>query len=169
MCCAIISDSDETQMAAVLGIDVGGSKILAQAGEGASVWSRRIGNSRLCSPAVLIETLLSLVGDATAAGHEIEALGLGFPGLVDGNRGLVRSSVILDGWRDVPFAGLLEARLGIPVAIDNDVNCYAWRRSRFAPPQRRLRFCWSASGLGLVEPLSWTAVSIAERRAWRVK
>jgi glucokinase len=136
-------------MAEMLGVDVGGSKILAHVGEGTPLWSHRVRNSRLCVPAVLIETLLALVGDAAAAGHDIKSLGLGFPGLVDGNRGLVRSSVILNGWRDVPLAALIEERLGIPVAVDNDVNCYAMAELALRAPPSRPSFLLVSIGTGI--------------------
>jgi glucokinase len=136
-------------MAEMLGIDVGGSKILAHVGDGTPKWSRRVRNSRLCGPAELIEILLALVGDAAAAGHEIKALGVGFPGLVDGNRGLVRSSVILNGWRDVPLTALLEERLGMPVAVDNDVNCHALAEVALRAPPTRPSFLLVSIGTGI--------------------
>jgi glucokinase len=52
----------------------------------------------------------------------IASVGLGFPGLTDGTRGIVRSSVILDGWHDVPFAQRVTSEAGVPCSLDNDVN-----------------------------------------------
>lgn len=146
--CATTSNLDEVQMAEVLGVDVGGSKILAYVGNGTPLWSRRIANSRSCGPALLIETLLALVDEAAAAGHAIKAVGLGFPGLVDGNSGQVRSSVILDGWQNVPLTALLEQRLGIPVAIDNDVNCYALAELALRAPRPSFLLVSIGTGIG---------------------
>jgi glucokinase len=133
----------------MLGIDVGGSKILARFGNEAPLWSRRVTNSRHCDPTLLTETLVLLVREALAEGHHIKALGVGFPGLVDHNRGLVRSSVILDGWQDVPLAAMLEERLSIPVAVDNDVNCHALAELLLRTPPSRPSFILISVGTGI--------------------
>lgn len=56
---------------------------------------------------------------------QLDAAGLGFPGLVDFDRGVARSSVMLDGWREVPLARLVQEATGLPCAVDNDVNTAA--------------------------------------------
>jgi glucokinase len=48
-------------------------------------------------------------------------LGLAVPGLVDVASGVARRSTTL-GWRDVPFAARYGPRLGMPVAVINDVR-----------------------------------------------
>ena len=56
-------------------------------------------------------------------GAPATSVGLGIPGLVDVERGAVKHAVNLgvDGeW--VPLRAELEARLGVPVAVENDVN-----------------------------------------------
>ncbi len=60
---------------------------------------------------------------AAADGAPATSVGLGIPGLVDVERGAVKHAVTLgvDGqW--VPLRAELEARLGVPVAVENDVN-----------------------------------------------
>jgi glucokinase len=42
-----------------------------------------------------------------------------------GEGGRVRSSVMVDGWQDVPLRAEAQARLGVPCAVDNDGNCAA--------------------------------------------
>ena len=49
-------------------------------------------------------------------------VGLGLPGPVDRARGVVGSTSILPGWVGVRAVDELEARLGLPVEIDNDAN-----------------------------------------------
>jgi predicted NBD/HSP70 family sugar kinase len=48
-------------------------------------------------------------------------VGVGLAGIIDAAAGVCRVSP-LNGWRDVPFARLLEERLGCLVALDNNVN-----------------------------------------------
>ncbi|MGJ3262572.1 MAG: ROK family protein [Salinarimonas sp.] len=54
----------------------------------------------------------------------LAAVGLGVPGFVDAAAGVVHWSPVLRA-RDVPLAAAVEARLGLPVHIDNDANLVA--------------------------------------------
>jgi len=69
-----------------------------------------------------VERVVAHLGAATD-GSPATSVGLGIPGLVDVERGAVKHAVNLgvDGeW--VPLRAELEARLGLPVAVENDVN-----------------------------------------------
>jgi predicted NBD/HSP70 family sugar kinase len=69
--------------------------------------------------AELVVAHLGAASDGTPA----TSVGLGIPGLVDVEQGAVKHAVNLgvDGdW--VPLRAELEARLGLPVAVENDVN-----------------------------------------------
>jgi glucokinase len=107
----------------ILGIDVGGTKLLANVYDltGHRLLTLRCSTGRDTS----VEKLLTLVEktfeDSAAVGR-IASVGLGFPGLTDSRRGLVRSSVILDGWHEVAFAERMTSATGVPCFIDNDVN-----------------------------------------------
>ncbi|HKE18170.1 MAG TPA: ROK family protein [Kofleriaceae bacterium] len=111
---------------ALVGIDLGGTKLLALAvgADGAAIHHMRATTGRTMGPDAALAAIERAVTEARAHG-DIEAIGVGFPGLVDHARGVARSSVMLDGWRDVPLAALLEERLGVPCAVDNDVNAAA--------------------------------------------
>jgi predicted NBD/HSP70 family sugar kinase len=68
------------------------------------------------------ELVVAHLGAATD-GSPATSVGLGIPGLVDVEHGTVKHAVNLgvDGdW--VPLRAELEARLGVPVAVENDVN-----------------------------------------------
>jgi len=112
---------------AVLGIDLGGTKLLAVGLDAAGrvVYRRREPTGRGLAPEPALALVAEIAGDARRALGGLDALGLGFPGLVDHRRGLVRSSVMLDGWHEVALAAQLSARVGVPCAIDNDVNASA--------------------------------------------
>jgi glucokinase len=112
---------------AVLGIDLGGTKLLAVGFDatGREVYRRREPTGRGLSPEPALALIAEIAADALGALGALDALGLGFPGLVDHRRGVVRSSVMLDGWHEVALAARLAARVGVPCAIDNDVNAAA--------------------------------------------
>ncbi len=54
------------------------------------------------------------------------AAGVGAPGPMNWQTGVVYSPPNLRGWKDVPLAELMRERLGIPCFVDNDANlaCY---------------------------------------------
>src|SRR5512136_2023230 len=74
--------------------------------------------SVLAALAAMVEALLAQAGVPRA---RLLGVGLGLAGIVDSERGLLRQSPYL-GWRDLPLRDLLQARLKVPVLIDNDVN-----------------------------------------------
>lgn len=63
----------------------------------------------------------AVLEEAGVARDRVAGVGLGVPGLVDSARGISRFSHNL-GWRDVPFKALLEARLGVPVFLENVIR-----------------------------------------------
>src|SRR5262249_34796414 len=60
-----------------------------------------------------------------AATHAFLGIGVGIPGVVDLANGILRSASNLPGWNDYPVVQDLEARLGMPVVLENDANCAA--------------------------------------------
>jgi glucokinase len=112
---------------AVLAFDVGGTdtKYALFAADGTMLGQHRRPTPRAGHDTV--DQILDLVADATAGFvHDFpdirpRALGLLVPGLVDDVSGVGVLSGNL-GWSDVPFRGLAEERLGIPVAFSHDVG-----------------------------------------------
>lgn len=113
-----------------LGLDVGGTKclVVVVADDGSVITTAR--QPTPTGVDALVDTLCGLVAEAQTAldGERPETIGVGVPGLV-GN-GIIRTSPHLPGVIDFDVAGALEARLGRPVAVDNDATCAAlaeWR------------------------------------------
>lgn len=75
-----------------------------------------------------IDRLATLLGFSA---RQVRGVGVGAPGLIDGERGVIHRLVnVPGGWPGVPLRRLLERRLGCPCAVDNDVNVMAlgeWR------------------------------------------
>lgn len=81
-------------------------------------------------PDDLIEAMLAGVGELRERHPGVVALGLGVPGFVDGERGLIHEVTHVPGWVSVPIRRILETRTGLPVVVDNRANCMAiaeWR------------------------------------------
>lgn len=58
--------------------------------------------------------------------EDLLTAGLGAPGPMNWQTGVVYSPPNLPGWKDVPLGELMQARLGCPCYVDNDANvaCY---------------------------------------------
>ncbi|MFZ4738127.1 MAG: ROK family protein [Bradymonadia bacterium] len=106
-----------------LGLDLGASKLAAAriSAGGRAVDTRRWPTGRGTTPTALS----ALLREVRAWAGAVRSVGLGFPGLVDARAGVARSSVMLDGWVDVPLRGLVENAFEAPAAVDNDVNAAA--------------------------------------------
>lgn len=53
---------------------------------------------------------------------DILAVGLGLPGPIDSQKGIVYFLPNIPGWKNIPIKRILERKLRIPVFVDNDVN-----------------------------------------------
>jgi glucokinase len=79
----------------------------------------------------VVHTVLGIVADlhaeAQTLGLALEAVGIGVPGLVDGERGMLLYSAgshVAD-LHQVPLAERVSAKTGVPTFVDNDVNVLA--------------------------------------------
>jgi len=79
---------------------------------------RRQGRDRPRLPALLIDE------DNGGLGGRLLGVGIGAPGVIDSERGVIRWAVNLD-WADVPLGSLVSERYGIPVAFANDSQAAA--------------------------------------------
>jgi glucokinase len=121
----------------VVGVDVGGTKI---AGEVVARDCSSSASATLPTPVHgpdLLEAVAGLVEKLTAGAAEpVVAVGVGIPSLIDSRTGRVRMSANVD-LADVDVAGALGARLGLPVAVDNDANVAALAESRIGAGRGR--------------------------------
>lgn len=56
---------------------------------------------------------------------EVDGIGVGVPGLVDVERGIVYDLVNIPSWREVYLKDRLKTHFGCPVYVNNDANCFA--------------------------------------------
>jgi predicted NBD/HSP70 family sugar kinase len=72
-------------------------------------------------PAGAVAVIAELVRELSARGRRVAGVGLAIPGLVRATDGTVRWAPHL-GWREVPFAQMVEDAVGLPVHADNDAT-----------------------------------------------
>lgn len=70
------------------------------------------------------EAIRSLAGKFRNAGH-LAGIGIGVPGIIDMQSGMLRMSPNLPGWQEYPVKDEIERRLGASVILENDANAAA--------------------------------------------
>ena len=109
----------------VIGVDVGGTKILAAVVSRDGALGARVEcPSEHSSQDALLAELDSLVEELQRAEPDVRALGLGVPSRIDQRAGRALKSV------NIPLEGVdlrdrMRERHGLPVALDNDANAAA--------------------------------------------
>ena len=61
---------------------------------------------------------------------EVTGIGVGVPSVVDYRQGIVYNVANIPAWKEVHLKDILEREFGVPVAVNNDANCFAlgaWR------------------------------------------
>lgn len=113
----------------VVGVDIGGTKtaILVCDADG-TPRARRVAPTATGAPERAADEIAALVVaaaiEAGSTTDDIAMVGVGVPGRVDVDRGEVTLAVNLD-WHGLPLGPRLEARLGVPVVLENDVRAAA--------------------------------------------
>lgn len=122
----------------VIGVDVGGTKCLGVLVDDSGAM---VAEHRVPTPAAP-DALVDAVADTVAAlrpGASVAAVGVGVPGLVD-RGGVLRFAPNLPRVAELPVRALLEARLGLPVSVENDASAAALGEAR-AGAARRVAHC----------------------------
>jgi glucokinase len=111
-----------------LGIDFGGTSIKIGVVKGQEIID-------FCTPIPTTEhetpsELIKAIGESVSALREkhpnIIAIGVGVPGFVNLDKGLVYQLTNVPGWVNIPLRDQLSALTGLPCTIGNDADCMAY-------------------------------------------
>jgi glucokinase len=91
----------------------------------------------------------------------LRGIGVGVPGLIDSESGLLLESPNLPGWNDYDVRGEIERRLGTPVILENDANCAALGEHWLGAGRGAECLCMYTLGTGVGGGL------VLEGRIWR--
>ena len=112
----------------VIGVDMGGTKILAAVvrGDGKILGRAKKRTKAELGPEEVIaritQTVRQAAQDANISLAQIATLGLGAPGPLDPDTGIVFHTPNMPGWDNIPLGRRLSDVLGLPVFVENDVN-----------------------------------------------
>jgi glucokinase len=115
----------------IIGVDMGGTKLLAGALDTDYFVHRRVQRSVSgLDQSALLDIAVDAVHEVRdLAGGTVDAVGFGIPSLIDRRTGRAVVAVNLPLF-DVPFADVMTERLGLPVFVDNDANVAALAEHR---------------------------------------
>ncbi|MCB2101264.1 MAG: ROK family protein [Rhodobacterales bacterium] len=123
-----------------MGFDLGGTKMLAK------VYDRDFNTLGRCRNksrgregvkaglARMVETARGALDEAGLPARKLSGIGVGCPGPLDLDKGVVLSTPNL-GWANVPVKATLEKALGCPAVIANDVDAGVYGEYRFGAAQ----------------------------------
>lgn len=119
-----------------IGIDLGGTKILTAvvSDDGAVLARDRVGTPQEGPDSVVVavaQTVDAVLSAAGLAPDAIGGIGIGAPGPLNSQTGVVFQPPNLRGWHDVPLGPILGDRLHMPVWVANDANAAALGEWRF--------------------------------------
>jgi glucokinase len=116
---------------AVIGVDLGGSVVAAGlvTADG-EVLAQSQEPTRKRGPGTAVCTLLDVIErahhGARALGVTVEGIGIGVPGTVDAERGVIGQDIhYVPELAGAPLAATVTGQLNLPVYVDNDVNVLA--------------------------------------------
>jgi glucokinase len=115
----------------VIGVDLGGTKLLAGAVDADLTIHHRTNRPALgLDQMELVEMVAHAVeGVRTAVGGDVAGVGFGIPCTFDARTGLAVQAVNLP-LHDIRFADVMAERLDLPVVVDNDANCAVLAEAR---------------------------------------
>lgn len=111
-----------------IGIDFGGTSIKSAIVDDGKITHR--GTPVDTRKHLAAGTLFDAIFEAIAAlrvGHpDVSGVGMGLPGFVDTEEGIVHGLSNVPGWDNVPMLQMLRERTGLACAIENDANAMAY-------------------------------------------
>jgi glucokinase len=113
-----------------IGIDIGGTKIAGALvdADGRIVLEERV-PSPAGDPAAMVDAVVGLI-QRLSANHEVIGAGVAAAGFIDADQSTIIYAPNIS-WRNEPFKAKLEAKLDIPVIIENDANAAGWAEYRY--------------------------------------
>lgn len=113
-----------------IGIDIGGTKIAGALvdAQGAIVLEERV-PSPAGDPEAMVDAVVGLI-QRLSANHKVIGAGVAAAGFIDADQSTIIYAPNIS-WRNEPFKAKLEAKLDIPVIIENDANAAGWAEYRY--------------------------------------
>ena len=144
-----------TSRSVLIGVDVGGTTMSGGlVTPGGDVLSTVQTQTHRDGPGTALEDLLRIVDGLMARsverGLSIGGIGIGLPGIVDAEAGMMKKGIErVTELTELPLAQHIQAKTGLPVFVDNDVNALALGEWRYGHGRGASSLVVLALGTGL--------------------
>ena len=136
----------------LIGVDLGGTKIAAALAktDGKIVTDLTIPTEAQKGKKHVLENLKKAIFTLARGNHaKIDCIGIGVPGPILYDKGIVIQPPNLPGWNRVNLKKLIEKEFKVPVHIDNDANCAALAEARFGAGKHARHFIYITISTGI--------------------
>lgn len=112
------------QRKVLVGVDIGGTNITTGLIiDGQLSQTYEVPTCATKSEGEVLEILYQAIQDVFT--DEVSGIGVGVPGIVDSEKGIIYSLSNIPAWKEVHIKQLLEEKFGVSVYVGNDANCFA--------------------------------------------
>ena len=137
-----------------IGVDLGGTNLrIAAVDEGGRMLEKlSTGTDLMGGRDVVIEEMtqaIRLLLEKFRGRGVSRGVGIGVPGIIDMDTGMLRESPNLPGWSEFPVHAEIERRLGIPVMLENDANAAALGEKWLGAGKNHESMCMLTLGTGV--------------------
>lgn len=131
-----------------IGVDLGGTNVrVGLAEDSALLRQTSIVLQQKESLSATLAQLIALIRPFTD--YPVSGIGIGVPSVVDIDRGVVYNVANIPSWQEVALRDILENEFNLPVAVNNDVNCFVLGEHRFGLAKGNRHVVGMAVGTGL--------------------
>ena len=129
----------------VAALDIGGTAIKY------GVWQegQLTGLSERPSPTTCAADMIATLVDIIRSLGTVDAVGISTRGQVDGDGAILFDNGPISDYTGTPVKAQLEKALGLPVVVENDVNCAAWAEACLGAGKERGDFLCVTYGTGI--------------------
>lgn len=137
-----------------IGVDLGGTSLRIAAVDSAGTLLEKVTTGTkvaLGRDYVINEMCDAIVATARKFAHvgQLDGIGIGVPGIIDMETGMLRESPNLPGWHDYPVHDEIERRLQTQVILENDANAAAFGEKWLGAAQTVDSMCMLTLGTGV--------------------
>jgi glucokinase len=134
-----------------LGIEIGGTKLQlgVGAGDGSALVALQRFDVEQAAGAAGIMAQIRYAAEPLIARRRVRAIGIGFGGPIDADRGQTMKSHHIDGWNDFPLVQWCHTCFGLPTFLGNDADLAGLAEARFGEGHGRSPVFYITVGTGI--------------------